>query len=48
MSQYIAHILNNNADSINVYEQTNPKSSMFNISSLAELNILNESDSLLV
>ena len=48
MSQYIAHILNNNADSINVYDQTNPKSSMFNISSLAELNILNESDSLLV
>ena len=48
MSQYIAHILNNNADSINVYEQTNLKSSMFNISSLAELNILNESDSLLV
>ncbi|MDB4856665.1 hypothetical protein OAH65_02255 [Gammaproteobacteria bacterium] len=48
MSQYIAHILNNNADSINVYEQTNPKSSMFNISSLDELNILNESDSLLV
>jgi len=48
MSQYIAHILNNNADSINVYKQTNPKSSMFNISSLAELNILNESDSLLV
>ena len=31
-----------------MYEQTNPKSSMFNISSLAELNILNESDSLLV
>ena len=48
MSQYIAHILNINADSINVYEQTNSKSSMFNISSLAELNILNESDSLLV
>ena len=48
MSQYIAHILNNNTDSINVYKQTNPKSSMFNISSLAELNILNESDSLLV
>ena len=48
MSQYIAHILNNNVDSINVYEQTNPESSMFNISSLAELNILNESDSLLV
>ena len=48
MSLYIAHILNINADSINVYEQTNSKSSMFNISSLAELNILNESDSLLV
>ena len=48
MSQYIAHILNINADSINVYEQTNSKSSMFNISSIAELNILNESDSLLV
>jgi len=48
MSQYIAHILNINADSINVYEQTNSKSSMFNISSLAELNILNESDRLLV
>ena len=48
MSHYIAHILNINADSINVYEQTNSKSSMFNISSLAELNILNESDSLLV
>ena len=48
MSQYIAHILNINADSINVYEQTNSKSSMFNISSLAELNILNESDSLLI
>ena len=48
MSQYIAHILNINADSINVYEQTNSKSSMFNISSLAELNILNESNSLLV
>ena len=48
MSQYIAHILNINADSINVYEQKNSKSSMFNISSLAELNILNESDSLLV
>lgn len=48
MSQYIAHILNINADSINVYEQTNSKSSTFNISSLAELNILNESDSLLV
>jgi hypothetical protein len=48
MSQYIAHILNINADSINVYEQTNSKSSMFNISSLAELNILNESDSLIV
>lgn len=48
MSQYIAHILNINADSINVYEQMNSKSSMFNISSIAELNILNESDSLLV
>ena len=48
MSQYIAHILNINADSINVYEQTNSKSSMFNISSLDELNILNDSDSLLV
>ena len=48
MSQYIAHILNINTDSINVYEQTNSKSSMFNISSLAELNILNESDRLLV
>ena len=48
MSLYIAHILTINADSINVYEQTNSKSSMFNISSLAELNILNESDSLLV
>ena len=48
MSLYIAHILNINADSINVYEQTNSKSSMFNISSIAELNILNESDSLLV
>ena len=48
MSQYIAHILNINADSINVYEQTNSKSSMFNISSLAELNLLNESDRLLV
>ena len=48
MSLYIAHILNINADSINVYEQTNSKSSMFNISSLAELNILNESDRLLV
>ena len=48
MSLYIAHILNINTDSINVYEQTNSKSSMFNISSLAELNILNESDRLLV
>jgi hypothetical protein len=48
MSLYIAHILNINADSINVYEQMNSKSSMFNISSIAELNILNESDSLLV
>ena len=48
MSLYIAHILNINADSINVYEQTNSKSSMFNISSLAELNLLNESDRLLV
>ena len=48
MSQYIAHILNINADSINVYEQANSKCSMFNISSLAELNILNESDRLLV
>ena len=48
MSQYIAHILNINADSINVHEQMNSKSSMFNISSIAELNILNESDSLLV
>jgi hypothetical protein len=48
MSLYIAHILNINADSINVYEQANSKCSMFNISSLAELNILNESDRLLV
>ena len=48
MSLYIAHILNINTGSINVYEQTNSKSSMFNISSLAELNILNESDILLV
>ena len=48
MSLYIAHILTINADSINVYEQTNSKSSMFNISSLAELNLLNESDRLLV
>jgi hypothetical protein len=48
MSQYIAHILNSNADSINVYEITNAKSSVFNISSFTELNILNETDSLIV
>ena len=48
MSQYIAHILNSNADSINVYEITNDKSSVFNISSFTELNILNETDSLIV
>ena len=48
MSQYIAHILNSNADSINVYEITNAKSSVFNISSFTDLNILNETDSLIV
>ena len=48
MSQYIAHILNSNADSINVYEITDDKSSVFNISSFTELNILNETDSLIV
>lgn len=48
MSQYIAHILNSNADSINVYEITNAKNSVFNISSFKELNILNETDSLIV
>ena len=48
MSQYIAHILNSNADSINVYEITNAKCSVFNISSFTELNILNETDSLIV
>ena len=48
MSQYIAHILNSNADSINVYEITNDKSSVFNISSFTDLNILNETDSLIV
>jgi hypothetical protein len=48
MSQYIAHILNSNADSINVYEITGDKSSVFNISSFTELNILNETDSLIV
>ena len=48
MSQYIAHILNSNADSINIYEITNAKCSVFNISSFTELNILNETDSLIV
>ena len=48
MSQYIAHILNSNADSINVYEITNAKCFLFNISSFTELNILNETDSLIV
>ena len=48
MSQYIAHILNSNADSINVYEITNAKSSVFNITSFTDLNILNETDSLIV
>lgn len=48
MSQYIAHILNSNADSINVYEITDDKSSVFNISSFTDLNILNETDSLIV
>jgi hypothetical protein len=48
MSQYVAHILNSNADSINVYEITNTKCSVFNISSFTELNILNETDSLIV
>jgi hypothetical protein len=47
MSQYIAHILSVNADSINVYELVKDKNSI-NITSFDELNQLDESDQLLV
>jgi hypothetical protein len=47
MSQYIAHILSVNADSINVYELVKDKNSI-NITSFDELNELDESDQLLV
>ncbi len=47
MSQYIAHILSVNADSINVYELIKEKNSI-NITSFDELNELDESDQLLV
>ena len=48
MSQYIAHILNSNADLINVYEPLNDKSNVSNVTCIDELGSLDESDKLLV
>ena len=48
MSLFIAHILNSNADLINVYEPLNDKSNVSNVTCIDELGSLDESDKLLV
>ena len=48
MSLFVAHILNSNADLINVYEPLNDKSNVSNVTCIDELGSLDESDKLLV
>ena len=48
MSLFIAHILNSNADCINVYEPLNDKSTVSTVTCIDELGSLDDSDKLLV